>query len=104
MNDEKILGLLGLAHRAGQIATGAMQTEKAILSGKCRLLLIAADTAPDTVRRLRAMTTETGTPTLVALTKLQLGMAVGKSPKAAVAVNDIGFATSLRRLVSSDGV
>jgi ribosomal protein L7Ae-like RNA K-turn-binding protein len=104
MSDEKILALLGLAHRAGQIATGAMQTEKAILSGKCRLLLIAADTAPDTVRRLRAMTTENGIPTVVALTKLQLGTAVGKSPKAAVAVNDIGFATSLRRLLSSDGV
>jgi len=104
MNDERSRALLGLAQRAGQIASGAMQTEKAILSGKCRLLLIASDAAPDTVRRLRAMPTEHGTPMIVALTKLQLGMAVGKSPKAAVAINDIGFATSLRRLLSSDGV
>ncbi|MBP2667645.1 MAG: Ribosomal protein L7Ae/L30e/S12e/Gadd45 family, partial [Firmicutes bacterium] len=44
MNEDKLLGLLGLAHRAGFVASGAMQTEKALLSGRCKLLLIAADT------------------------------------------------------------
>jgi len=50
------------------------------------------------------MIAETGVPMLRLLTKLQLGNAVGKSPKAALAINDIGFASSLRRLVSSDSV
>ena len=40
MTDEKIAGLLGLAYRAGAIAAGAMQVEKALLSGRCQLLLI----------------------------------------------------------------
>ena len=104
MNDDKILGLLGLAHRAGCVASGAMQTEKAILSGRCKLLLVAADAAPETQKRLNIMIETAGTPMLKILSKLQLGTAVGKSPKAAVAINDIGFASSLRRLVSSDGV
>ncbi len=104
MNEDKILGLLGLAHRAGFVASGAMQTEKALLSGRCKLLLIAADTAPETQKRLNIMVEETQTPTLVMLSKLQLGNAVGKSPKAALAINDIGFAGSLRRLLSSDSV
>ena len=104
MNDDKILGLLGLAHRAGCVASGAMQTEKAILSGRCKLLLIAADAAPETQKRLNIMIETAGTPMLKILSKLQLGTAVGKSPKATVAINDIGFASSLRRLVSSDGV
>ena len=104
MNEEKIFGLLGLAHRAGFIAAGAMQTERALLSGRCKLLLIAADAADETQKRLEKMTTETGTPMFRALSKLQLGMAVGKSPKAALAVNNIGFASSLRRMVSSDSV
>lgn len=104
MNEDKFLGLLGLAHRAGFVASGAMQTEKALLSGRCKLLLIAADTAPETQKRLNIMVEETQTPTLVMLSKLQLGNAVGKSPKAALAINDIGFAGSLRRLLSSDSV
>ena len=104
MNEEKILGLLGLAHRAGFVASGAMQTEKALLSGRCKLLLVAADTALETQKRLNILIQQTGTPMLMILSKLQLGAAVGKSPKAALAINDIGFASSLRRLVSSDGV
>ncbi|HWR28620.1 MAG TPA: ribosomal L7Ae/L30e/S12e/Gadd45 family protein [Negativicutes bacterium] len=104
MNEEKILGLLGLAHRAGFVASGAMQTEKALLSGRCKLLLVAADTAPETQKRLNILIEQTETPMLKLMSKLQLGTAVGKSPKAALAINDIGFASSLRRMVSSDGV
>ena len=104
MSAEKIIGLLGLANRAGQISAGAMQTEKAIMTGKCKLLLIAEDVAPETLKRLTIMTVETGIPTLKILTKLQLGTAVGKSPKAAIAINDNGFASSLRRMASSDVV
>jgi ribosomal protein L7Ae-like RNA K-turn-binding protein len=102
MNDDKILGLLGLAHRAGFVASGAMQTEKALLSGRCKLLLVAADAAPETQKRLNLMIGETNIPVFRILSKSQLGTAVGKSPKAALAVNDIGFASSLRRMVSSD--
>ena len=102
MSAEKVMGLLGLANRAGQISAGAMQTEKAIMTGKCKLLLIAEDVAPETLKRLTIMTEETGTPTLKMFTKLQLGTAFGKSPKAALAINDTGFASSLRRMVSSD--
>lgn len=102
MSAEKVMGLLGLANRAGQISAGAMQTEKAVMTGKCKLLLIAEDVAPETLKRLTIMTEETETPTLKMFTKLQLGTAVGKSPKAALAINDTGFASSLRRMVSSD--
>ena len=103
MNDDKILGLLGLAHRAGCVASGAMQTEKAILSGRCKLLLIAADAAPETQKRLNIMIETAGTPMLKILSKLQLGTAVGKSPKAALAVTDPGFAGALRRMLANDG-
>ena len=104
MNEDKILGLLGLAHRAGLVASGAMQTEKALLSGRCKLLVVAVDTAPETQKRLNIMIAETGIPMLRILSKLQLGTAVGKSPKAALAINDSGFASSIRRMVSSDSV
>ena len=104
MNEAKIIGLLGLAHRAGYIAAGAMATERALLSGRCRLLLVAVDTAPETQKRLDAMTSQTNTPVFRVLSKLQLGTAVGKSPKAALAITDTGFAGSLRRMVSSDSV
>jgi ribosomal protein L7Ae-like RNA K-turn-binding protein len=99
MNGEKLTSLLGLAHRAGFIACGAMQIENAVISGRCKLLLVAADTATQTKKRIELMAKQTGTPTLETLTKMQLGTAVGKSPKAALAVTDIGFAGAIKRLV-----
>lgn len=104
MNEAKLVGLLGLAHRAGCIASGAMATERAMLSGRCELLLVAADVAAETQKRLDAMTKQTSTPMLRVLSKEQLGNAIGKSPKAALAVTDVGFAGSLKRMVLSDGV
>ena len=104
MNEEKIIGLLGLAQRAGFIASGAMQTERALLTGRCKLLLVAVDTAADTQKRLESMTRQTNTPMFRVLTKQQMGIAIGKSHKAAIAVTDIGFAGSLRRMVSPECV
>jgi ribosomal protein L7Ae-like RNA K-turn-binding protein len=101
VRSEKLLGLLGLAHRAGCIAAGAMQTEKALLSGRCKLLLVAVDTATETKKRVQSMAKQTGTPTLEALTKLQMGTAVGKSPKAALAVTDSGFAGAIKSMVTT---
>ena len=101
MTEDKVVGLIGLAHRAGAIASGAMQTEKALLSGRCQLLLVAMDTAPETKKRLDAITMQTETPTLGALTKLQMGTAVGKSPKAALAVTDKGFAEAIKKLLAN---
>lgn len=103
MTEEKLLGLLGLAHRAGAIAAGAMQVEKALLSGRCQLLLIAIDSAAETKKQFSAVTLRTGIPFINVLTKLQMGTAVGKSPKAALAVTDPGFAGAIRRMLSNDG-
>ena len=104
MNEGKIIGLLGLAHRAGSIASGAMATERAMMSGHCRLLLVAMDVAAETQKRLDAMTKQTNTPAMRVLTKEQLGTAIGKSPKAALAITDKGFAGSLKRLISPDDI
>ena len=104
MNEAKIIGLLGLAHRAGCVASGAMATERAMLTGKCQLLLVATDVAPETQKRLDAMTKQSHTHQIRMLTKEQLGTAIGKSPKAALAITDLGFASSLQRMIASDGV
>lgn len=104
MTGSKALSLMGIAHRAGFVASGAMQTEKVLLAGRCKLLVVAQDTSPETVKRIKALCDHTNTPYVVAFSKNQLGTAVGKSPKAALAITDIGFAGSLRRMISFDGV
>ena len=42
MND-KVISLLGLAERAGKIASGEFAAEKAVKIGKARLIIVAED-------------------------------------------------------------
>ena len=42
-NNNKVLSLLGLATKAGKIASGEFSTEKSVKSGKGFLVLVAAD-------------------------------------------------------------
>lgn len=101
VNKQKLNGLLGLAFRAGAVAAGGMQVEKALLSGRCRLLIIAVDTAADTQKKLISMAVQSNTSHREVLTKIELGCAVGKSPKAALAVTQEGFAATIDKLISA---
>lgn len=51
MND-KLLGMLGLAVRAGKISFGVFMTEKLVEEGKARLVIAASDIGASNKRRL----------------------------------------------------
>ena len=48
-NNNKVLSLLGLATKAGKIASGEFSTEKSVKSGKGFLVLVAADASENSV-------------------------------------------------------
>ena len=45
-NNNKVLSLLGLATKAGKVASGEFSTEKSVKTGKGFLVLVADDVAP----------------------------------------------------------
>lgn len=45
MNKEKTLSMLGLARRAGRLSMGHDMAEKALVSGKAKLLIFAVDSS-----------------------------------------------------------
>ena len=44
---DKVLSMIGLAHRAGKVQIGAFLTERAIADGSCELIVLAQDAAPN---------------------------------------------------------
>ena len=50
MND-KVISLLGLAERAGKIASGEFAAEKAVKIGKARLIIVAEDASDNTKKK-----------------------------------------------------
>ncbi|MCE5285110.1 MAG: ribosomal L7Ae/L30e/S12e/Gadd45 family protein [Pelosinus sp.] len=96
----KIISLLGLAQKAGKLSSGEVAVEKAVKTGKAKLLLIAADSSEATKKGYKDMAAYYQVPLYETLSKQELGECIGKVQRAAVAVVDAGFSKALIRLLS----
>ena len=99
----KVLGLLGLAKKAGQLEVGEEPTGAAARARDARLLLIASDAADNSCRRLKHFA-DAGACLYVKLpcTKDELGSALGRTSCAMAAVTDVGFAEAIAAKLAED--
>lgn len=88
---QKIKSALGLAQKAGKLASGDTSVENAIKSGKAKLLIIAVDVAENTKKNLKLLATRYSLPVYELLSKAELGLAIGKAQRASIAVLDVNF-------------
>ena len=106
MDSNRILSLLGLALRGGNLAVGEEPVEAVARARDARVLLLASDAADNTRRRVEHFA-EAGQCLWLRIpfTKAELGRAVGRSSAAVTAVTDIGLAnTIVHRLAELDPV
>jgi len=95
MNRTRLISLLGLAQKAGKIASGEVAVEYAVRSGKARLVLVAADASDNTKKSYRDLSAYYGVACYEGLSKDEFGHATGKPPRAAIAVTDAGFGKAI---------
>ena len=94
---KKVYSLLGLALRAGKLASGEFMTEKSVKEGLAQLVITAGDASDNTKKNFRDMCTVYEVPFALFGTKDELGHAIGKDFRASMAVCDEGFARSIRK-------
>ena len=99
---EQILSTLGLALRAGSVAVGEEPVGSAARAKHARLILVASDAAPGSVRRAFAFA-QTGACLCLVIPaeKAALGRALGRTSCAMCAVTDIGFAGALGKKLAA---
>ncbi|WP_425060902.1 putative ribosomal protein YlxQ [Sporomusa carbonis] len=97
MNEQKFMLVLGLAQKAGKVVSGDFAVQGAIKSGKAKLLIIASDASESTKKEYQYQAEYKNIAIYSALSKEQLGSAIGKALRAAVAVTDEGFIKPLIR-------
>lgn len=93
--ESKVLGTLGLAMRAGKVASGEFMTERAIREGAAELVIVAVDASSNTKKKFRNSCSYYRVPFFQFGDKETLGNAVGKQFRASLAVTDPGFAKSI---------
>ena len=98
------LHLLGLARKGRRIEVGEEPVGGACRARKCKLLILAADAADNTVRRAEHFAEAGNTLSVrTPFTKEQLGGAVGRESCAMAALTDAGLAASfVKKLAAAD--
>ena len=70
---DRVLSMLGMAARAGKIESGEFSTEKAVKSGRGRLVIVAEDASGNTKKMFTNMCKYYEVPLVVFGTKEELG-------------------------------
>jgi len=91
LTNNKVMSLLGLATKAGKLASGEFMAEKTIKEGKALLCLVAGDASDNTKKMFRNMCEYRKVPMYVFGDKLSLGHDIGKEMRVVVTVLDAGF-------------
>lgn len=100
MKQDKLLSLVGLAQRAGKIASGEFSTEKSVKEGKAYCVIVALDASENTKKNFTNMCNYYHIPIYFYGDKETIGKAIGKEFRASIAINDEGFAKSVVRQIT----
>ena len=100
--EKKVLSLLGLSVKSGNLVSGEFSTEKAVKEHKAALVVVAEDASDNTKKSFSNMCAYYHVPMIVFADKETLGHAIGKQFRASVAVTQDGFAKAILKLTESD--
>ena len=87
--------MIGIAMKAGKIASGEFSTEKAIKNNMAFLVIISEDASKNTKKNFTNSCTFYNVPILFVSTKEELGSAIGKEQRSSMALLDEGFAKAI---------
>lgn len=99
--DNGLIGLLGLAQKAGKVQVGEESVSAAAKGHKARLLLLSSDAGERTQRHAQQLGVEGNSPVLsVPFTRTELGQAVGRGECVLLAFTDVGLAAAAAKKLS----
>ncbi len=100
-NEAKIYSFLGLAQRAGKLVSGDDSTMLDIKRNRVKLVIVAEDASNNTKKLFKDKTSFRNIACVTYSTKLQLGLAIGKAPRAVMGIKDVSFADKVLELIEN---
>ena len=98
MNVKGILTLLGFAQKAGKLAAGESAVENFLKKGRLLLLVISAELSESHKRFWQQQAQVYQVPWIVLeATKLELGLAIGSSPRGVIGILDRNMAEAIMK-------
>ena len=99
--NNRLHGMIGLAEKAGKLASGSFPAEKAIRGGRAWLVLVSSSASDNTKEKYRKLCRGRSVRMLECPDPEVFGRAIGKEERVVIAVTDGGFAESIENLLSN---
>jgi ribosomal protein L7Ae-like RNA K-turn-binding protein len=96
MKNKPFFSYLGLAMRAGKLATGEDIVLDAVRSGKAKLVILAEDASANTRKKVQDKCGYYQVPIIEQGSRGELGSSIGKAERVMIAVTDAGFAKMIK--------
>lgn len=97
MINNNILGLIGLAMKAGKVCFGADSVEENVIKQKVKLLIISEDSSERTKNKFINICKKYNVPVIIDGDIDTLSKSIGKNNKAIIGIKDINFAESIQK-------
>ena len=95
MQNDKVLSMLGIAAKSGNVVSGAFSTEKAVKTGHAYLVIVSEEASDNTRKSFMNMTEFYDVPCYCYGSKEALGRCIGKEFRASLAVTDENLARAV---------
>ena len=94
---DKVLSLLSIAAKSGNIVSGEFSTESALKDGKAFMVILAEDASDNTKKHFSDMCNFRQVRFLTYSDKETLGHCIGKEFRASLAITDKGLADAVEK-------
>ena len=95
MQNDKVLSMLGIAAKSGNVVSGEFSTEKAVKTGTAFLVIVSEEASDNTRKSFMNMTEFYDVPCYCYGSKEALGRCIGKEFRASLAVTDENLARAV---------
>jgi len=99
--DQKILNLLGIVRRAGELVTGEEMVLKSIQHGQTKLVFLAQDAGTATQKKFRNKCQSYQVTLCQRYTRTELSQAIGQS-RSVLAITQMGFTKKMNQLLNQN--
>ena len=104
MGNNKLIGLLGIATKAGKISAGTEIVIENIKLKKAKLVIVAEDASDKTKKNFEYLCSQYGIRLIIYETIDNLSRAIGKKNKAILCVKDKNFADEMVKIYGGGAI
>lgn len=95
---DKVLNLLGIAKRAGELTTGEEKTIESVRSQAAKVVFLADDASSNTSKKVKDKCSYYNIPLIDKYSNMELSQATGASNRVVLSITDSGFSKKMLQL------